>query len=209
METMMDKIDLKKELKNLYSPSGKEVAVVDVPKMNFLMVDGQGDPNTSKSYMEAIQALFSVSYTLKFMIKKEKGIDYAVMPLEGLWWVDDMSKFSMTNKDAWKWTAMIAQPEFVTKDMVARAIEQAGKKKALPALSKMRFESVSEGLSAQIMHTGPYSAEAPTIEKIHAFIKDNGYKMAGKHHEIYLSDPSRTAPERLKTVIRQPIKRYR
>jgi len=207
METMMDKIDLKKELKNLYSPSGKEVAVVDVPKMNFLMVDGQGDPNTSKSYMEAIQALFSVSYTLKFMIKKEKGIDYAVMPLEGLWWVDDMSKFSMTNKDAWKWTAMIAQPEFVTKDMVARAIEQAGKKKALPALSKMRFESLAEGLSAQIMHTGPYSAEGPTIEKIHAFIKDNGYKMAGKHHEIYLSDPSRTAPEKLKTVIRQPIKR--
>lgn len=203
----MDKIDLKKELKNLYSPSGKEVTVVDVPKMNFLMVDGQGDPNTSKSYMEAIQALFSVSYTLKFMIKKEKGIDYAVMPLEGLWWVDDMSKFSMENKNDWKWTAMIAQPEFVTKDLVSQAIEQAGKRKALLALSKIRFESMSEGLSAQIMHTGPYSAEAPTIEKLHAFIQNNGYKMAGKHHEIYLSDPSRTAPEKLKTVIRQAIKK--
>ena len=119
----------------------------------------------------------------------------------------EVSKFSTENKDEWKWTAMIVQPEFITRDLVNKAVEQAGKKKALPALPKMRFESFTEGLSAQIMHTGSYSAEAPTIEKLHSFIQSNGYKMAGKHHEIYLSDPSRTAPEKLKTIIRQPIKR--
>lgn len=202
----MTKTDFKKELKHLYNPSAKEVVIVDVPKVNFLMIDGAGDPNTTQEFEDAVEALYAVSYALKFMIKREKQIDYIVMPLEGLWWVDDMTQFSMENKDIWKWTQMIMQPEFVTKDLVEKALEQAEKKKNPPALSKIRFESLQEGLSAQIMHIGPYSAEGPTIEKLHNFIRENGYEPRGKHHEIYLSDPRKSAPEKMRTVIRQPIK---
>lgn len=202
----MTKTDFKKELKHLYNPSAKEVVIVDVPKVNFLMIDGAGDPNTAQEFEDAVEALYAVSYALKFMIKREKQIDYIVMPLEGLWWVDDMTQFSMENKDIWKWTQMIMQPEFVTKDLVEKALEQAEKKKNPPALSKIRFESLHEGLSAQIMHIGPYSAEGPTIEKLHNFIRENGYEPRGKHHEIYLSDPRKSAPEKMRTVIRQPMK---
>lgn len=202
----MTKVDFKKELRQLYKPSPKEVVVVDVPEMNFLMIDGVGDPNTAQEYKDAIEALYSVSYALKFMVKKgESAIDYAVMPLEGLWWVDDMTQFSMENKDAWKWTAMIMQPEYVTEGVVNEALRQVEKKKNPSALSKIRFESFHEGLSAQIMHIGPYSAEGPTIERLHNFIKENGYELRGKHHEIYLSDPRRSAPEKMRTVIRQPM----
>jgi len=205
----MKKIDLKKELKHLYNPSTKEISIVDVPRMNFLMIDGKGDPNTSQEYKEAIEALYAVSYALKFMIKKgETAIDYVVMPLEGLWWTGDMVQFSTENKDIWKWTAMIMQPEHVIKDLVTKAFEQVEKKKNSPALSKMRFESFRESLSAQIMHIGPYSAEGLTIKKLHSFIKEKGYEFDGlvqKHHEIYLSDPRRTAPEKMKTIIRQPM----
>jgi hypothetical protein len=203
------KIDLKKELKHLYNPSVKEINFVGVPAMNFVMIDGSGDPNTSQEYRDAIEALYSISYTLKFTIRKAQGIDYGVMPLEGLWWTDDMSLFSPANKDIWKWTAMIMQLEHVTRDLFQTALEQVAKKKDLPALSKARFQSFQEGRSAQIMFIGPYSAEGPTIEKIHEFIKDHGETFDGliqKHHEIYLSDPRRTIPEKLRTVIRQPIK---
>jgi hypothetical protein len=199
------KVDLRKELKNLYAPSAKEVLAVNVPKMNFLMISGMGDPNTSQEYKDAVEALFSLSYAIKFMIKKEKSIDYAVMPLEGLWWVDDMTRFSVENKNEWKWTSMIMQPEYVTKEIVNEALDETRKKKNLPALSKIRFEAFSEGPSAQIMHIGPFSAEGPTIEKIRNFIKKQGYNLSGKHHEIYLSDPRKSAPEKMKTVLRQPM----
>lgn len=203
----ISKIDLKRELEHLYNPSAKEVEVVDVPKMNFLMVDGVGDPNMSQEFQDAVDALYSVSYALKFMLKKGKAaMDYVVMPLEGLWWTDDMAEFNMENKDIWKWTLMIMQPECVTKDLVDEALGQVERKKNPPALSKIRFEGFHAGLSAQIMHIGPYSAEGPTIEKLHSFIKEEGHELRGKHHEIYLGDPRRTAPEKLKTVIRQPIK---
>ena len=202
----MTKIDFKKELKHLYNPSAKKVAIVDVPKMNFLMIDGAGDPNTAKEYKDAVEALFAVSYALKFMIKKGIAIDYGVLPLEGLWWTDDMAQFSMENKKVWKWTSMIMQPEYVTEDLVSKTLEQVEKKKNPPALPKIRFESFHEGLSAQIMHIGPYSAEGTAIEKLHNFIKETGHELRGKHHEIYLSDPRRSAPERMKTVIRQPMK---
>ncbi len=201
----MAKIDFKKELKHLYNPSAKKVEIVDVPMMKFLLIDGAGDPNTAQEYKDAVEALFAVSYALKFMVKKEKGVDYGVLPLEGLWWSDDMAQFSMENKDAWKWTSMIMQPEYVTEDLVSKALEQVEKKNP-PALPKIRFESFHEGLSAQIMHIGPYSAEGPTIDRLHSFIKENGYELKGKHHEIYLSDPRRSSPERMKTVIRQPMK---
>jgi hypothetical protein len=174
--------------------------------MNFLMIDGEGDPNKSPQYMAAIEALFGVSYALKFLVKKGKGVDYAVMPLEGLWWVDDMAKFSVARKDEWKWTSMIMQPKYVTADDVNLAIEQIRKKKNLPALTKLRFENFKEGPSAQIMHIGPYSAEEPNITKIHAFILKNGHALSDKHHEIYLNNPSKVAPEKLKTIVRQPMK---
>ena len=202
----MPKIDLKKELKHLYQPTAKEVAVVDVPEMNFLMIDGAGDPNTSQEYQDAIEALYAVAYTLKYMVKKrDPQADYVIPPLEGLWWADEMDAFSMEDKDAWKWTAMIMQPEVVTRELVEEAIQEVERKKDPPALPKIRFESYPEGLSVQIMHIGPYSEEAPTIQKLHAFAQQNGYQLRGKHHEIYLSDPRRTAPDRLKTVIRQPV----
>jgi hypothetical protein len=201
----MDKIDLKKELKNLYDPSSKEVSVVDVPAMNFLLVDGEGAP-ASPQYSEAIEALFSVSYALKFMVKKGRGIDYAVMPLEGLWWVDDMTKFSAERKDEWKWTAMILQPKYVGVEDFKMAVEQVKKKKNPAALSKVRFESFKEGPAAQIMYVGPFSAEGPTIQKIHANIQSSGHMLSGKNREIYLNNPATTAPEKLKTILRQPMK---
>ncbi|OGP56179.1 MAG: hypothetical protein A2Y65_06440 [Deltaproteobacteria bacterium RBG_13_52_11] len=203
----MKKIDYKKELKHLYTASAKNVEAVEVPQMNFLMIDGEGDPNTSQAFQDAVEALFSVSYTLKFMIKKGKeGIDYGVMPLEGLWWADDMSQFSIENKDNWKWTLMIMQPEYVTGNLVDEAIEQVKKKKSLTALPTIRFEAFSEGKAAQIMHIGPFSEEGPTIQKVHDFIKEMKYKLSKKHHEIYLSDIRKAAPEKLKTIIRQPMK---
>jgi len=202
----MAKIDFKKELKQFYNPSAKEVTVVDVPPMNFLMIDGEGDPNTSQQYKDAIEALFSVSYAIKFMIKKGTGVDYGVMPLEGLWWVDDMIKFSVERKDEWKWTTMIMQPKYVTVAHVNAAVDNTRKKKALPALSKLRFENFHEGAAAQILHSGPYSAEGSNVAKIHAFIHSSGRTLSGKHHEIYLSDVRKTAPAKLKTVLRQPMR---
>ena len=205
-DELCKKVDYKKELKNLYNPSKKEVELVDVPKMSYLMIDGKGDPNVSKEYKDSIETLFPLSYTIKFVIKKGKiAVDYKVMPLEGLWWVDDMTQFSVDKKEGWKWTSMIMQPEYVTENLVKKALEQVEKKKNPPALVKIRFQSFHEGLSAQIMHIGPYSAEAPIIEKLHDFIKETNHELRGKHHEIYISDFRRTAPEKLKTVIRQPF----
>lgn len=202
----MQKIDYKKELKHLYSASAKKVAIVEVPAMNFLRIDGAGDPNSSQAFQEAVEALFGVSYTLKFMIKKsEGGIDYGVMPLEGLWWVEDMSRFSIDAKDDWQWTLMIMQPELITRDLVDEAIAQVRKKRNSPALTNLRFEAFAEGKSAQILHVGPFSKEGPAIQKVHAHISATGGRLSGKHHEIYLSDNRRAAPERWKTIIRQPL----
>ncbi|MCX7027747.1 MAG: GyrI-like domain-containing protein [Spirochaetes bacterium] len=203
----MTKVDFRKELKALYAPSVKEVAVVEVPRMNFLKIDGEGDPNSAQTYQEALEALYTLSYTIKFKVKKGLlAIDYGVMPLEGLWWADDMTSFATGDKSAWKWTAMIAQPDFVSEALVHEAIEETGRKKVLPALAKLRFEPFDEGSCAQIMYIGPFSAEGPTIERVHAFISASGHQRFGKHHEIYLSDLRRTAPEKWKIVIRQPMK---
>ena len=201
----MEKIDYKKELKHLYRSSAKKVEVVEVPKMNFLMIDGDGGPN-HPTFQNAIEVLFPLSYILKFMIKKSDiGIDYGVLPLEGLWWADDMSSFIKDKKDDWKWTLMIMQPELVKKGMVVKAIEEVRKKKNPVALPLVRFESFSEREVAQIMHIGPFSEEGPTVEKVHTFIENSSKQLSGKHHEIYLSDIRRTAPARLKTIIRQPM----
>ncbi len=202
----MEKIDYKKELKHLYKPSVKKVEIVDVPELNFLMIDGEGDPNASQAFQDATEALFALSYTLKFMVKKgELAIDYGVLPLEGLWWADDMTKFSVENKEDWKWTLMIMQPEFIAPTLIGEAIEQVKKKKNPASLQMVRFESLNEGKSAQTMHLGPFSEEGPTVEKVHSFITEQGSTRVGKHHEIYLSDIRRAAPAKWKTVIRQPM----
>ncbi|MCG8569596.1 MAG: GyrI-like domain-containing protein [Spirochaetes bacterium] len=203
----MHKIDFKKKYKNLYNPSSKACEIIEVPEFQFLMIDGEGDPNESQIFAEACEALYSLSYTLKFMCKKgEMQLDYSVMPLEGLWWSDNMESFVTGDKDQWKWTIMILQPDFITENMVLKAIEKVKKKKNPVAVDKVRFEKNQEGLAAQIMHIGPYSEEAPTIEKLHQFIQDSGYELTGKHWEIYLGDPRKSKPENLKTIIRQPIK---
>jgi hypothetical protein len=201
----MAKIDLKKEYKYLYTPSVRRVVEVDVPAFNFLMIDGMGDPNTSQAYSQAIEALFSVSYKVKFMIKKgADAIDYAVMPLEGLWWADDMSVFASNDKSNWKWTMMIMQPAFVDQSIIDEAISEVQKKKNISAISELRFEAFTEGRCAQILHIGPFSEEGPTIQRVHDFIAEHS-EITGKHHEIYLSDIRRAAPEKWKTVIRQPM----
>ena len=202
----MRKIDYKKELKHLYRPSAKKVETVDVPRMNFLMIDGKGDPNTSQEFKDAIGVLYPLSYTLKFMIKKgEIGVDYGVLPLEGLWWADDMSSFVDDRREHWQWTLMIMQPELVTEQMVQEANAQVLKKKNPVSLPLVRFESFEEGKVAQILHIGPFSEEGPSVEKVHAFIEESGSQRRGKHHEIYLSDIRRAAADNWKTIIRQPM----
>lgn len=202
----MSKIDLKKENKEFYSSSTSEVSMVELPNMKFIMIDGQGDPNTSQEYQDAMQTIFPVAYKTKFTSKKEKSQDYVVMPLEGLWWVDEMEEFSIADKSSWKWTVMIRQPDFITESIINKAINELEAKKELPALANLRFENFKEGKAAQIMHIGPYGeAEAPSVEKIHEFIENQGQKRRGKHHEIYISDMRRTKPEKLKTIIRQPF----
>lgn len=203
----MKKLDLRKELRHLYNPPANDVVLVKIPTFNFLMIDGAGDPNTSKEFQNAIQALFTLSYTLKFMVKKEKKIDYPVMALEGLWWSEDMNAFILSQKDRWKWTVMMMQPKIVTKSMVKKAVKAVQAKKEVPAVAGVRYESFAEGFVAQSMHIGPFSAEGPTIRKVHTFAKERGYELSGKHHEIYLSDMRRVGPEKMKTVIRQPVRK--
>jgi hypothetical protein len=201
----MKKLDLKKQLSGLYKTSAKKVDMVDVPKMNFLMIDGKGDPNKAPEYAEAVTALYQLAYAIKFHIKKGKpAVDFAVMPLEGLWWADDMSVFGTGEKSSWKWTMMILQPEFVTREIVAAMRAEVAKKKNPPALAKIRFEAYAEGSSAQILYIGPYAGEGRTIKGIHEHIKQSGHKLRGKHHEIYLKDPRKSAPEKLQTIVRQP-----
>ncbi|MDR1967596.1 MAG: GyrI-like domain-containing protein [Burkholderiaceae bacterium] len=202
----MQKVDLKKELKQFYQPSANEVIRVEVPTFQFLMIDGEGDPNSSEAYAGAVEALFSVSYTAKFMVKKgAQGIDYAVMPLEGLWWADNMSAFTTNDRSKWKWTMMIMQPAFVQAAVIQAAMQEAKRKKALSSVDALRLENFTEGLCAQTLHIGPFSEEGPTIQRIHEFIGQHS-KLTGKHHEVYLSDIRRADPSRWKTIIRQPMK---
>jgi hypothetical protein len=203
----MEKLDLKKTLKYLYEPSARVFSVVDVPPMNFIMIDGHGNPNNSPEYAGSLQALYTAAYTLKFKIKKELGVDYPVMASEGHWWMDDMREFSEARKDDWKWTMMIMQPEIVTPQLFAQAVEEATKKKGQPALSRLRLEGYHEGMAMQIMYFGPYANEGPTIARLHQSIEESGNIRFGKHHEIYLGDPRRTSPEKLRTVIRQPMRK--
>lgn len=203
----MTKIDFKKKFRELYQPSAKEFALVDVPAMQFLMVDGHGDPNTAEEYQEAVEALYAVAYKIKFASKKELGRDYVVPPLEGLWWAADMDSFTVKrDKSAWDWTMMIMTPDWVTEEMFGRAVELVEKGKNPPALSKVRLKNYQEGLAVQILHIGSFDDEGPTLVRLHQdYMPANNYVENGKHHEIYLSDPRKVAPEKLKTVLRQPV----
>jgi len=201
----MSKRDIKREMRELYAASAKRIAEVDVPALAYLMIDGEGDPNTTPAYAQAVEALFTVSYTVKFAFKKSPtGTDYIVMPLEGLWWADDWSVFLSNDRTRWKWTMMIMQPDFVPHAFILEMIQQVSGTKNLPALPKLRLERFEEGRSAQILHVGPFTEEGPTIAKLHDYI-DGRTGRAGKHHEIYLSDVRRAAPSRWKTIIRQPM----
>ncbi len=201
----MSKVDFKKTLKQFYIPP-KEFVMVDVPEMQFVMVDGHGDPNTAQEYQDAVEALYAVAYKMKFISKKELEKDYVVPPLEGLWWAEDMATFSNREKSEWDWTMMIMTPEWISVEIFADAINQVRKAKDPASLDQVRLERYHEGLSVQIMHIGSYDDEGPVLAQMHNdFIPNNGFVENGKHHEIYLSDPRRVAPEKLKTVLRQPV----
>jgi hypothetical protein len=203
----MNKIDFKKEWKHLYQPSKVEFQVVEVPELQFLMVDGHGDPNSAPEYTEAIEALYAVAYKMKFSSKKKEK-DYVVPPLEGLWWADDMGDFT-TNRDKskWDWTMMIMTPDWITAAVYLQAREDVTKKKDLPALGKLRLENYHEGKSVQVLHLGSYDDEGPVLLRLHEeWMPEYGYDFNGKHHEIYLSDPRKVDPEKLRTILRQPIK---
>jgi len=206
---MSAKIDFKKTQKELYHPGAKETVIIEVPEMQFLMIDGIGSPGDSQEYQDALGVLYPVAFRTKFL-SKAKGKDYVVPPLEGLWWADDMKDFTEGNRDKWKWTMMIRQPDWITQELINEAIAITNEKK--PELStllpKLRLEKYKEGKAAQIMHIGPYSEEGPTVQKVHDFIQKEGGKFDGlkaKHHEIYLSDPRKANPATMKTVIRQPF----
>jgi len=203
------KVDFKRIMKEFYQPSPKEVVIVDVPEMQFLMIDGMGSPGDSKEYQDALAALYPIAFKTKFL-SKAKDKDYVVPPLEGLWWANNMDDFTEGNRDKWKWTMMIMQPDWITQDMINEAIKITEEKKPelSELLSKLRLERYKEGRAAHIMHVGPYSEEGPTVQSVHDFIQKKGGKFDGhnnKHHEIYLSDPRKANPTTMKTVIRQPF----
>ena len=211
----MKTLDLKKEFKHLYQPSAKKPEILKIPKLQFAMIDGKiekgKEPGNSPTFAEATQALYGISYTLKFMLKKRKtnAIDYPVMPLEGLWGIQDVNA-DVAKKDNWTFTLMILQPEVTTKDSFAEGLEQVRKKKGdSDNLSKLRLSHFEEGVCVQMMHIGPYATEPATIEIMRALAAENGYRdnvgPNGLHHEIYLGDPRKANPAKLKTVVRHPL----
>jgi DNA-binding PadR family transcriptional regulator len=206
-ETAVDKYDIKKAHKGLYSPPSKEFTVVDVPEFRYIAVDGRGDPNTSAAYSNALEALYGVAYALKFASKKTLGRDFVVGPLEGLWRADDPAAFVTRRKESWEWTMMISQPDWITEDMVRAAIADISKKKDVPALGDIRLLALVEGTCVQILHVGSYDDETPTLDRLHNdYLPENGLTFNGDHHEVYLSDARRTAPDKLRTILRQPVK---
>lgn len=199
--------DVKRDLRALYAPKNREWALLEVPPQRFLAVDGRGDPNTSAEYASAVAALYAVAYTLKFAGRRE-GHDAVVGPLEGLWWAPDHSVFTSRDKGAWHWRMLISQPDRVTAEAVAKAVEAALAKKRNPAIADVRHETLHEGTCAQVLHIGRYDDETPLLARLHdEYLPANNLTPAGLHHEIYLSDPRRAEPARLRTVLRQPVRR--
>ncbi|MCC3289391.1 MULTISPECIES: GyrI-like domain-containing protein [unclassified Arthrobacter] len=203
----MEKFDLKRSYPELYSPGGRDFTLVDVPIMHYLAVDGHGDPNTSPEYTRALECLYPVAYSLKFASKDELEADFTVGPLEGLWRAEDPAAFVRRDKSAWDWTMLIAQPEWITPEMVDAAVASVAAKKKVPGLEDVRLLTLTEGLAAQILFVGPYDAEGPVLARLHdSWMPERGLTFNGDHHEVYLSDPRRAAPEKLRTVLRQPVR---
>lgn len=203
----MEKVDFKKVFPRLYATKDMKWHDVVVSKMQFLMIDGQGNPNTSPKYQAAVETLYSAAYTIKFISKKELRKDYVMPPLEGLWFADDMSVFESGNKDAFQWTMMIMQPDWITRDLYTQGIETAYQKRSDLPHEALRLETYDEGRSLQRLHIGSYDDEAPSLAQLHHEIMPaHNLEFNGHHHEIYLSDPRKVAPEKLKTILRQPIK---
>jgi len=202
----MEKTDIKKGIPGYRAPRGR-FEVVTVPPLRYLMIDGRGDPNTSDAYREALEALYPVAYRLKFFSKRELGRDYGVMPLEALWWAEDMAAFtSGRDKSRWQWTVLNLVPEWITADHIEAARDAVAAKSDLAAIASLRLELLDEGLCVQTLHVGPYDEEAPVLDELHnVYIPGRGFRMTGKHHEVYLSDARRTAPEKLRTILRQPV----
>jgi len=211
----VDRYDIKREYRELYTCSAEEFTEVHVPEFAYLAVDGKGDPNSSQEYADAVAALYSAAYTAKFTSKKVLGRDFVVGPLEGLWWSEDMTAFHARDKSSWSWRMLIVQPPWVTDEMMTGAVaaaadRSAAKKKPLPSLPRVHPFRMTEGRCLQILHIGPYDEEGPTLERLHAQVMPAlGLGFAGEHHEIYLGDPRRSAPERLRTVLRQPVTEVR
>lgn len=200
------KIDFKKQIETYTAPRG-QFEVVTVPTMQYLMIDGHGDPNTSEAYANAMTTIYPVAYKLKFHSKNELDRDYTVMPLEAQWWSSDMDSFTAArDKSQWDWTVMIMTPDWLTAKHFDTAREAVQRKGGAPALDAIRLETLNEGLAVQTLHIGPYDDEGPVLDAMHNdFIPSRSLRMTGKHHEIYLSDSRRAAPEKLKTVLRQPV----
>ncbi|MDM7990961.1 GyrI-like domain-containing protein [Arthrobacter sp. zg-Y877] len=203
----MEKFDLKRSYPELYAPRGGDFTLVDVPIMHYLAVDGHGDPNTSAEYSQALECLYPVAYSLKFASKDELEADFTVGPLEGLWRAEDPEVFTRREKSTWDWTMLIAQPEWITEDMVEAAVASVAAKKPLPGLDQLHLLTLTEGLAAQILFVGPYDTEGPVLARLHStWMPGRGLTFNGDHHEVYLSDPRRAAPEKLRTVLRQPVR---
>ncbi|MFW0768706.1 GyrI-like domain-containing protein [Arthrobacter koreensis] len=201
------KYDVKKALRQLYSP-GRSFTLVEVPPQRFLAVDGHGNPNTSPDYAAAVQALYAVAYSLKFAAKRSSGQDSVVAPLEGLWRAEDPAAFLQGSKDLWDWTMLTSQPEWVSEETALEAAAEVRARKDLDAAARIHWLELKEGLSVQVMHIGSYDDEAPLLAQLHhEFMPENQLDFNGDHHEVYLSDPRRTAPEKLKTILRQPVRR--
>lgn len=203
---MAEKIDFKKTL-DAYRATRGEFRIVDVPDMWYLMIDGVGDPNTSPAFADAIESLYPVAFTLKFASKRELGRDYVVPPLEGLWWSEDMASFtSARDKSHWNWTVMVMVPEWIERDLVAAALDRVAATSTPVRRGDVRLEPLVEGRCVQTLHVGSFDDEADVLAELHdEFVPGNGLRMVGKHHEIYLSDFRRTAPEKLRTILRQPV----
>lgn len=203
---MTDKVDLKKTLDSYRAKAG-EFRILDVPDLQYLMVDGHGDPNSSPAYTAALEALYPVAYKLKFASKRELGRDYVVPPLEGLWWADDMTSFTdARDKSQWDWTMMLLVPDWIDRDLFDAAVAVVASKNPPARLDDVRLETLSEGRCVQTLHIGSFDDEAPVLAHLHdRFIPEHGLRMTGKHHEIYFSDFRRVAPEKLRTILRQPV----
>lgn len=204
---MTGKVDFRKTLDSYQARSG-DFRIIDVPDMRYLMIDGHGDPNSSPAYGEAVSALYPIAYKLKFFSKRELGRDYVVPPLEGLWWADDMDSFTVArDKSRWDWTMMLMTPDWLDADAFHAAAQQTAATGRVARVGDVRLETLAEGRCVQTLHVGSFDDEGPVLDRMHhEFIPNHGLRVGGRHHEIYFSDFRKVTPDKLRTVLRQPVR---